>query len=263
MNNQNATFNNMFNPNAMPETKDSSPNNVGATPNNLQPTNQMNFSMPSTTSEIQNSNANAGSFSFVNPSEVGGNIANLNNDQNNLVGNSMNQNLNIPPVNKSDTQNMNQNNNQTSPLGFGLNNNASMPSSNQSLINTGISLNDANNNLLNNSTPVNNNLSNVNVSNDLVSSGLPNNGVVPVGNNYDSMVSKGEITPVKTYLLNMLLFCVPLVGFIMLIVKAVSKEESNIRNLARAYLILSLIVGVISTVLMFVALAPILALITG
>ena len=40
MNNQNATFNNMFNPSTMPETKDSSPN-VGTTPNNLQPTNHI------------------------------------------------------------------------------------------------------------------------------------------------------------------------------------------------------------------------------
>ena len=292
MNNPNETFNNMYNPGAVPETKDSGANNLNpVSPNQLAGgsnvnsnalvNSQMNFSMPSTNdsasnnSSISGNGASVGGFSFVNPSVTGvvneNANSNLNVGMNNTPDSNLGNNGNLNSDNTLNNNVINSNNNSAGILGFELNSTTPNNNANPSLINTGITLTDANNKLFNNQTqtPVNNNLINGNVSNDLVSSrsndlvssGLPNTGVSPVASGYESITNNVDITPVKSYLLNMLLFCIPLVGFIMLIVKAIDKKESNIRNFARAYLLLSLIVGVIGFGLSLVALAPLLALV--
>lgn len=60
-----------------------------------------------------------------------------------------------------------------------------------------------------------------------------------VTSNNDNVVSVGN------YLINMILFSIPLVGFIVLILKIVDKKDKNISNLAKAYLLLGVILVVI------------------
>lgn len=59
----------------------------------------------------------------------------------------------------------------------------------------------------------------------------------------------GEVISVWKYLGTMVLFCIPIVGQIMLFIKAFGGEKNkNIKNLARAYLLLAVIMVVLSIV---------------
>lgn len=58
-----------------------------------------------------------------------------------------------------------------------------------------------------------------------------------------------NIVPVKKYLGYMILFSIPLVGFVMLIVKACSKNDKNISNYAKAQLLLVVIMTVLSIII--------------
>lgn len=56
-----------------------------------------------------------------------------------------------------------------------------------------------------------------------------------------STSNNSDIVPVTKYLINMILFSIPLVGFIVLILKVVDKKDKNISNFAKAYLLLGII----------------------
>lgn len=56
-----------------------------------------------------------------------------------------------------------------------------------------------------------------------------------------------------TYLGHFFLFAIPVVGFIMLIVKAFDKNDKNLSNFAKAYLLFSIIICVVLVVLVVVA----------
>ena len=67
-----------------------------------------------------------------------------------------------------------------------------------------------------------------------------------VNSNQDEIVSVGK------YLGYIILFMIPILGFIMIVVKSLSnKENKNISNFAKAQLILSLVVAIIMTVFVF------------
>lgn len=61
-----------------------------------------------------------------------------------------------------------------------------------------------------------------------------------------------NIVSVKKYLGHMILFSIPVVGFVMLIVKAFSKKDKNISNYAKAQLLLAIIVTVLSVIITLV-----------
>lgn len=92
---------------------------------------------------------------------------------------------------------------------------------------------------------------------------MPNSGANIVGNSADSkpftnetanVSTEGEeVVSVGTYILNMILFCIPIIGFIMILVKAFSKKANkNISNFAKAFLLMQFIIVVLTVVLMFV-----------
>lgn len=56
-----------------------------------------------------------------------------------------------------------------------------------------------------------------------------------------STSNNSDIVPVTKYLINMILFSIPLVGFIVLILKVVDKKDKNISNFAKAYLLIGII----------------------
>lgn len=69
------------------------------------------------------------------------------------------------------------------------------------------------------------------------------------GNNADSAL----VVPVKKYFLHFLLTSIPVVGMILLIIRAIDKKDKNISNLAKAQLLFSfagVLVGVIITFIM-------------
>lgn len=62
----------------------------------------------------------------------------------------------------------------------------------------------------------------------------------------DQTSSSGDhVVSVGKYLGNMILFAIPIIGFIMLLVKAFDKKDKNISNFAKAYLLLTVILGII------------------
>lgn len=90
-----------------------------------------------------------------------------------------------------------------------------------------------NKNLSSEVTSTNQPLTNSNITND-------------INNSNDNIVSVGS------YLGHILLFSIPLIGFVMLLVKAFgSKNNKNISNFAKAQLLLSVIIVVLSMVIMF------------
>lgn len=92
---------------------------------------------------------------------------------------------------------------------------------------------------------VNDNLTNnLNVGNATVQTNSPSKTTVSCDSN-DNIVSVGK------YIGYIILFSIPIVGLIMLIVKALDKKDKNISNLARAQLLIGLVV-VVLVVLVFV-----------
>lgn len=78
-----------------------------------------------------------------------------------------------------------------------------------------------------------------------------NNNSIPLTNDSINTNSNGEnIVSVGKYLGNLILFSIPLIGFIMLLVKAFgNKNDQNISNLAKAQLLLALIIIILGVIL--------------
>lgn len=244
--NNNDIFGNMIQPNVIPETKDNS-GMVGSNVNNS--LNQSNNSFLG----VPQSNT-------VSSSVVGDGMVSQNNNVGSISSGDIGTNNNL--VNNglvSDPVNLNSNgvlNN--SSLDFNANNN---PSFNNLNMNT----------QTNTSVDVNSNLNNMvqpslKSVNDTINFEGDNIGVSPLSTNgdnvgvvkNDSNVSdnkeevKEEVVSVKKYLIHMLLCCIPLVGIIILIMRALDRKDKNISNLARAQLLISAIVVLLSVVMMFV-----------
>ena len=74
----------------------------------------------------------------------------------------------------------------------------------------------------------------------------------PATNNSNSS-SNDNIVSVKKYLGHLFLFVIPVVGFILLIVKAVDNKDKNITNYARAQLLFAGILTVILVIISIIA----------
>lgn len=122
--------------------------------------------------------------------------------------------------------------------------NNSMPAVNE---NTNVSVmpttpinNNIDNNISVSSKPINNDMNNVNTTSTNTS----------ITNSTSISSSKDNIVSVGKYLGYIILFAIPIVGFIMLIVKGfVDKKDENISNFAKAYFIFPCIAVVISVVI--------------
>ena len=75
---------------------------------------------------------------------------------------------------------------------------------------------------------------------------------IPVNNSIDNdiniqqeTVNNTEEISLATYLINMFLFSIPLIGLIVLIIKITDKKHKNISNFAKAYLIYMIIIVII------------------
>ena len=85
---------------------------------------------------------------------------------------------------------------------------------------------------------------------------IANNNNIPLTNSPTMNVPNSDknIVTVGKYLGNLILFCIPVVGFIMLIIKAFAdKKDKNITNLARSYLLFEVIVFVFVIVISIVS----------
>ena len=114
------------------------------------------------------------------------------------------------------------------------------------------------------SAPLNTTVANIEVSNNEPQQ-------VPVNNNVDNSTQQPqndiniketsndnteEIVSVGKYILHFIIFSIPVIGFIMLIVKALDKKNKNISNLAKAILI----IGVISIIIVAITFALLMAM---
>lgn len=109
-------------------------------------------------------------------------------------------------------------------------------------------------------TPIDNNVNNgfnnqnsINNMNTVNSQAINNNlgNATPLSSESSNNISSDSdnIVSVSKYMLHMLLFAIPIVGFVMLLVKAFSKKENkNISNYAKAQLLFSIIITVIVVV---------------
>lgn len=158
-------------------------------------------------------------------------------------------------------------------LGMGINNSAPMENNN---VNNGVIGVDTNNVILGGninsgpdlmsggSSPFDIGLGPATVNPSMGSNSIMTNGSANiVGNSADSKpftnetansnVEGEEVVSVGTYILNMILFCVPVIGFILILVKAFSKKTNkNVSNFAKAYLIVQFIIVVLMVILMFI-----------
>lgn len=270
MNNQNDMFSNMMQPNAIPEVKDNS--NSGMVGNNVNNSlNQVNdgflFGIPQN-GNVASSTVGADMMS-QNNSGVGTNAVNMV-DNNSFINNQMVS----EPVNLNN--NVVQNNNNNLDFGFGTNNNQSFDNLNMNTqanavvdVNSNVNsmeqpslqpVNDTINfggdnigesSLLNNGDSVNSTITNPLT--DLLNANNNGNGVktdIDVSNNKSEKVE--EVVSVKEYLVHILLCCIPIVGIIILIMRALDRKDKNISNLARAQLLISATLVLLSVVFMFV-----------
>lgn len=136
------------------------------------------------------------------------------------------------------------------PVNESMNNNVSLGTS-KSVIGTGsadmnnnMSMNVNTNNINNNVGDINSNIGSANGSNN----NAQTNQTTEFGNN-DNMA---PVVSVKRFLGYIILFMIPVLGFIMLIVKALDKKDKNISNYAKAQLLMSLISVVLMVVLVLV-----------
>ena len=70
--------------------------------------------------------------------------------------------------------------------------------------------------------------------------------------NIKQSTTNSDIVTVGTYIKTMILFTIPVIGFIIMIIKALDKENKNISNFAKAYLLFGIIAFVLFFVLSFV-----------
>lgn len=104
----------------------------------------------------------------------------------------------------------------------------------------------------NNVTPtpiVPNNINNSNDSETIAVTSSNVNKEPDINMSTSSVSSDDNVVSVGKYLLHIILFCIPVIGFIMLIVKALDKKDKNISNFAKAQLILGVIGVVIIVVI--------------
>lgn len=82
-----------------------------------------------------------------------------------------------------------------------------------------------------------------------VPNAVPQSNTPPLTNDITSApTSNDDVVSVGKYLGHMILFAIPIVGFIMLIVKAVDKKDKNISNYAKAQLLFAVIIAIISVI---------------
>ena len=86
---------------------------------------------------------------------------------------------------------------------------------------------------------------NINTTNDI---DIKNNKSIPDINIEEPIINNQNIS-VGTYLLNMLLFSIPIIGLIVIIIRISDKKNKNISNLAKAYFILEIITTIIALIL--------------
>ena len=75
-------------------------------------------------------------------------------------------------------------------------------------------------------------------------SSLENNNVSVVKNDANE-----DVVSVKKYLIHMLLCMIPIAGIIILIMRAIDRKDKNISNLARAQLLLTAVITLLSVIL--------------
>ena len=128
-------------------------------------------------------------------------------------------------------------------IGIGANNESNSPLSNQTNLTPDLS---AMNTMSTNTTTVQNP---VNTNSSVVTS----TSEKPLTNaNPANVTTNDEVVSVKKYLGTLILFSVPIVGFIMLLIKAFSNSENkNISNLAKAQLLYALIIILLYIVIVF------------
>lgn len=128
-------------------------------------------------------------------------------------------------------------------IGIGANNESNPPLSNQTNLTPDLS---AMNTMSTNTTTVQNP---VNTSSSVVTS----TSEKPLTNeNPANITTNDEVVSVKKYLGTLILFSIPIVGFIMLLIKAFSNSENkNISNLAKAQLLYALIIILLYVVIVF------------
>lgn len=115
----------------------------------------------------------------------------------------------------------------------------------------------------NNVTPI----APVNLNNGEQENNLQSNGGVSTSNssvvNNSVSSTSDNVVSVGKYLLHMILFSIPLVGFIMVIVKVFDKKDKNISNYAKAQLLFVIIMVVIGIIISVVFSALLVNLISG
>lgn len=270
MNNQNNDmFSNMMQPSAIPEVKDNSnmvQGNGGVNSTQSNNLNQVNnvgtFVIPqsnSASNEISGTMVSGNDLSQVNNNSfINSGTLNTSLDSNNNMMQSNTSSSNAPldfgfPSNSGTVNNANMNND----FNLGGVGSSSMNSVEQSplqpvndMMNFGVGGDNNASGLENNGLNIdlNNGLSMNNVATNSVSS----TPVSQVNETVNQNEGTEEVVSVKKYLIHMLLCCIPLVGIIILIMRALDRKDKNISNLARAQLLISAIVVLLSVVMMFV-----------
>lgn len=261
MDNQNNMFSNMIQANVVPEVKDSSPlgqvntgGNNGINGNANQGNDALGFGIPQNNmangngvvnvpqtdnSFIQhNVEVKSNNNSAIN-NGVSGSIMDLNNSVNQVNNNSLDFGL---PASGDVVSPVNNDNNLGMMITTDTNTGVNMEQPMLQPVDDSISV----------SGWVNNNASNPGFS--------INNGVVDiVGVNSDvnkdsndvKNDSNEEVVSVKKYLIHMLLCIIPIAGIIILIMRAIDGKDKNITNLARAQLLLTAVITLLSVILTF------------
>lgn len=106
--------------------------------------------------------------------------------------------------------------------------------------------------------PISTNLSNVNAPQGGMStipvvnnSNVDNNKVSDINIVQSNNISD-DVVSVKTYVINMILFSIPLVGFIVLLIRAFDNKNKSLSNFAKAYLLFGVIMCIVFVLLIFV-----------
>lgn len=108
---------------------------------------------------------------------------------------------------------------------------------------------------------IDNSVSLVNTNEDVKSNNVPQSIEIlnpdDTQNNNDKnneIINSDNVTSTGTYLGHIFLFSIPVIGFIMLIIKAFDKKNKNISNWAKAmllYMVISFVAGIIIFILLF------------
>lgn len=276
MDNQNNMFSNMIQANVIPEVKDSSPlgqvnagGNNGINGNVNQVNDALGFGIPQNNMASDNMGLNVAQ---TNNSFIQSNVAPMTNNNSFIQpsaevtpnNNSTINNVVAGPVMDLDNS-VNQVNNNS--LNFGLPPSGEMISPVNNDNNLGMVVTTDTNTSVNMGQsmlqPVDDSIKvDGGIINDASNPGFSiNNGVVDISGvpsdiNKDGNAVKSneneEVVSVKQYLIHMVLCTIPIAGIIILIMRAINGKDKNITNLARAQLILTAVITLLSVVLTFV-----------